>query len=281
MPRETSKRHAQKTSFKNEDLSYVCFYGDDLRGVDFSGADLSGATFINVRTGILPVNLILIFIFSLLISALSGYIAMLGGDAIQVMVLSNDAKMKGMGIGMIVIIILFIVYCYWKGGADAFKRLLIPIFFFSVIAGGLSFFSGPGSGSAFLFQLLSLILVVVMFMVGTIARATAGRGAGILFLVVAATGIVFAKSPGGAIESVCMAVSCALISRRATTGAKGFGTLRKIAAFFTAKFGTSFRNCILSGADFSLSKSISNTDFTHAETSLIFWGDAKKLNCLI
>jgi hypothetical protein len=280
MPKEAAKRQSQKISFKNEDLSYVCFYGDDLRGVDFSGADLSGATFINVRTGILPINLILIFVFSIVLSALSGYIAMLGGDAIQIMLESHDNKMKSMGIAMIIITILFIVYCYWKGGADAFKRLLIPIFFFSVILGGLSFFSEAGSGKAFLFELLSLILVVAMFIVGTIATATVGSISNILFLVVAITGIVFAKHLGGALEAVCMAISCALISRRALSGASGFGTLRRIASYFTTKLGTSFRNCILSGADFSLSQTINNTDFTNAETSLVFWGDVKKLNCI-
>src|SRR5207237_928578 len=144
------------------------------------------------------------------------------------------------------------------GGREAFRRLLIPVFFFSVIVGGLSFFSSAGSGKDLLYDLAAMIMLVSIVIIVSIARATAGSISNILFLLVAVTGSLFSNSVGGDLGAVIMAISCALISKRALSGARGFGTLRRVVAFFTSKLGTSFRNCILSGADFSLSKTIHN-----------------------
>src|SRR5688572_29635049 len=94
MTRDYSNQNLQKTNFKNEDLKHVLFYGTDLRGADFSGADLSGASFVNVRTGIAPLNILLIFIAALIVSVFSGYIAMLAGTTIQTMLASIDWEMR-------------------------------------------------------------------------------------------------------------------------------------------------------------------------------------------
>ena len=132
-----------------------------------------------------------------------------------------------------------------------------------------------------LYELLALALVVVMLFVGTVARATAGMMSNVLFVVVALTGGMFSKTLGGGIGTIIMAASCALISKRALSGAKGFETSRKVASFFTAKFGTSFRDCRLSNADFSQSKTIRNADFSNADFFLIRWGNCRKVNCIL
>src|SRR5215203_1493846 len=137
MLNEYVSRNLQKKSFKNKDLRNVQFNASDLRGADFSGSDLSGARFIGVRTGITPVTIFLIFITALLVSAMSGYIAMLAGTKIHTMMSAQDWKIKVMGIATTIIIILFIIYTYWKGGKKAIIQLMVPIFFFSIIAGGM------------------------------------------------------------------------------------------------------------------------------------------------
>ena len=76
-----------------------------------------------------------------------------------------------------------------------------------------------------------------------------------------------------------MALACMQISKRALAGAKGFEWLRSAAATITAKFGTSFRDTRLSNARFAGSK-IQNVDFSGSDTSLVHWGDAKKINCI-
>ena len=280
MQKDYLSRNNKKVSFRNEDLNHARFYESDLRGVDFSGADLSGTCFINVKTGITPTNTFLFFLAALLLSALSGYIATLAGTTVQTMLASQNLQIRIIGMTTIVIIIIFIVYTYWKGGTNAITVLMVPIFFFSIIVGGISYFSGAGTGMGMLYELLALLLVVVMFIIGTVARVAVGNLSNILFLIVALTGGLVSKTVGGGIGTAIMAISCALISKRALSGAKGFETLRKMATFFTVKFGTSFRNSSLVKADFSQSEKIRNCDFSNADISLIHWGDCKKLNCI-
>ncbi|HTE23306.1 pentapeptide repeat-containing protein [Flavitalea sp.] len=274
-----SKKNLQKSSFKNKNLANVSFVDSDLRGADFSGADLSGADFTHVKTGITPVNTALLFLFALAISLVSGYVAMLAGTTVQGMLKSDDHKVKLAGYVSIVLIVVFIVYSYLKGGRSVIRNLLIPVIIISVLIGVAGYISGIGTGRGMFYIILSLVLVFIMFLIGTIARASAGvLSSSLLFLVVAIAGSVFGKSVGGGIGTVIMAIACALISKRALSGAKGFRGLRKIASFITNKFGTSFRNAKLTNANFAESK-IHNADFTNADLSSVNWGDSKKINC--
>src|SRR4051794_36042724 len=103
MPKDYSKRKLQKVSFKDEYLSYANFSESDLRGADFNGADLTGADFTHVKTGVAPINVVLIFIVALALSLFAGYVAMLGGQTIQGMLASKDPFIEAAGIITIVI----------------------------------------------------------------------------------------------------------------------------------------------------------------------------------
>jgi hypothetical protein len=274
-----SKKNLQKASFKNERLVNVSFKGCDLRGADFTGSDLTGANLTHIRTGITPLNTYLIFLLALVVSMISGYVAMLAGTTIQGMLHSSDDRVKAAGIASIVMIVLFILYYYWKGGRSVIRHLIIPAIVISIVIGCLAYFSGLGTGRGIIFLLLSMTLVVIMIMIGTIARTLAGAlSSVILFIIVAAGGSMFGTSVGGGIGTVIVAVSCAMISKRALSGAIGFESLRKLASGITSKWGTSFRNAKLTNANFSQSI-IFNTDFTNADLSFVKWGDSKKENC--
>jgi uncharacterized protein YjbI with pentapeptide repeats len=279
MPNDYSNRNLQKASFKNENLANTSFLGSDLRGADFSGSDLTGADLTNVKTGITPLNTSLIFLAALVVSMLSGYVAMLAGTTVQGMLTSGDEKIRMAGNASVVIILLTFFYYYLNGGRTVVRNFLLPVIILSVLIGIVAYFSGLGTGRGMLFLVLSLLLVVVMIIVGTVSRASAGvLSCSILFLIVAVVGSIFGKTVGGGIGTVIMAVGCALISKRALSGAKGFESLRKITSIITCKFGTSFRNARLTNANFSESK-ICNADFTNAELSSVNWGDSKKENC--
>ena len=279
MPLDHSNKKLQKASFKNEDLTNANFAGTDLRNADFSGANLSGADFTHIRTGITPSNVIIIFFAALLVSLLSGYVATLTGQTVQIMLASKDSYIRAAGIITLVIILLFILYTYWKGGGKAISHLIMPVVILAALIGIIAYVSGLGTGKGMLYLILALIMTVIMFIVGTIARAAAGTLSNILFLLVAASGGMFGKSVGGGIGTVVMAIGCAMISKRALSGAKGFESLRKIALFITKKYGTSFRNSKLNGSNFSQSR-IHNTDFTNADVTAVNWGDSKKINCI-
>lgn len=281
MNKDYANKNLQKASFKNEDLVNSNFSGSDLRGADFTGSNLAGADLSKVKTGIIPLNAVLIFLAALVVSLASGYIAMLAGHTIQGMLKSADGNVRIAGIISIVLIVLFMAYCFWKGGGAAIRNLFIPAIAISIVIGLVAYFSGLGTGMGMLFLAISLVLVVIMMIVGTIARAAAGvLSSTILFIIVALGGGIFGKSVGGGIGTVVLAISCAVISKRALAGAPGFESLRKIVRTITAKFGTTFRNARLSNANFSQSK-IRNADFSNADVSSVNWGDSKKVNCII
>jgi hypothetical protein len=280
MAKNQSRKDLQKTSYQNQVLANANFSNSDLRGADFSGADLTGADFTNVRTGITVAGAILIFFIALGVSLLSGYVAMLAGRTVQTMLASKDQYQRIAGIITIVIVLLFIIYYYLRGGTNAIRHLTLPVVIAAATLGIIAYVSGLGTGMGMLYLVCAVLLVAVMFIVGTIARTAAGALSNILFIVVALSGGMFGKSVGGGIGTVVMAISCAMISKKALSGAKGFDTLARVATLITRKFGTSFRNAKLTGANFSQSK-IRNADFTHADISSVNWGDSKKINCLI
>ena len=279
MEKDFSHKNLKGVSFKNEDLSHARFADSDLRGADFSGSNLNGADFTHVKTGITPFKIILIFLAALIVSALSGYVAMLAGQTIQGMLESKEGNIRTAGITTIIIALLFIVIAWWKGVGHAIRQLIIPTAFVSLVIGFIAIFSGLGTGRGMLFLILALILVAVMFIVGTVARAAAGSLSNMLFLIVAMSGAYFGRSVGGGIGTVVMAIGCALISKKALKGAPGFESLRRVAGLITRKFGTSFRNSRLADADFSRSK-IHNSDFSNVDITVVHWGNSKKINCI-
>jgi len=279
MLKDYSNKNLQRASFKNEDLSYASFRGSDLRGADFSGSNLIGADFTQVKTGITPANTVMIFFAALIVSLLSGYMAMLAGATVQGMVRSPDENVRLAGYASLVIVVAFIAFTYWKGLGDALRNLIIPACVLAVIIGIIAYVSGAGTGMGVVYLILSLLLVVLMFIVGTVARAAAGTLSNILFIIVALAGGMFGKSLGGGIGTVLMAISCALISKRALAGIKGFRGLRKIVFMITKRFGTSFRNSMLMDADFSQSQ-LRNSDFTNADVTFVNWSNSNKVNCI-
>jgi hypothetical protein len=277
--KDYSQQNLRKVSFQNQELSRANFSGSDVRGADFTGADLSGADFTMAKTGIPTAEKIMIFIGALAVSLLSGYMAMLAGSTIQYMLASKDKNVRISGIIATATICLFLVFAVWKGGRNAIRHLGIPIIVVSVTIGIMAYISGMGTGHGMLFLALSFLLVIVMFIVGTIARSAAGTLSNILFLIVALSGGMFGRSVGGGIGTVIMAIACVQISKRAMSGAPGFEWLRKVGCTITSKFGTSFRNARLVGTKFTGSK-IRNADFTGADTGSVEWENAKKINCL-
>jgi pentapeptide repeat protein len=279
MPKDYSNRNLQKASFKNADLANSNFANSDLRGTDFTGADLTGADFTHVKTGIAPIHTILLFFAALIVSLISGYVAMLAGHLIQRMLISKDILIKIAGIISILLTILFIVYIYLKGGRNAIRNLIKPASFIALLIGFVSLMTGAGTGIGMAALVLVNILVVIMFIVGTVARVVAGALSNILFLIVAMGGGMFGKSVGGGIGTLIMAMSCAIISKRALSGAEGFDALRRIVFSIVSKFGTSFRNARLFNANFSGSI-IRDTDFSNTDLSIVNWGDSRIINYL-
>jgi len=211
---------------------------------------------------------------------ISGYFAMLAGRTVHEMLISKDQNVRITGIATCVVTILFLIYAWRRGTGKAIKNLVIPFVLLAAVGGIIMTVSRLGTGYGILYQLIALMFVVIMLVVGTIARATVHTLSVILFIVVAVLGSIFGKSIGGGLGPTIMALACAQISKRALSDTKGFERLRNIAFYVTKKLGTSFRNANLSNADFSKAK-IRNTDFSDTDVLSITWTDTKPINSII
>jgi hypothetical protein len=276
--RDYSKRDLREVSFKNQDLASAIFADSDLRGADFSGANLTAADLTRVKTGITRANTSWLFLVFLAISLLSGYFAMLAGTTVYAMFQSPDPYMRYSGVAAMIIFASFIALSVWKGVGIASRNLILPACAFAVVLGVVAYVSGLGPGQGMMYLVLSCLLILVMFIVGTVARAAAGSLSNVLFWVVALSGGMFGRNIGGGIGTVIMAIACAQISKRALNGTKGFESLRMVSFFITKRFGTSFRNATLVRAKFT-GANLRNADFSGADISGVTWDDCKKINC--
>lgn len=275
-----SNHNLEGRSFPKQDLSKTDFSGSNIKSTDFSNSDLSYSNFSNVQAGLRKKYVVLLFIGALIVSLFSGYISMLTGATIELMLDSPDKNVHYSGIASIVIIVIFIVWSFVKGVGHAFRWFISICILFAALTGIFSIVSGFGTGMGALYTILSLILISFMFLVGTISRATAGTlSSNILFLIVALGGGTFGSNIGGGISAVVMALACAQISKKALKGKPGFEHLRKIALTVGTKFGTSFKNANLSYANFS-NATLKNVNLKNAITTGAKWDNAKKINCL-
>jgi hypothetical protein len=278
MPQDYSNKNLQKAVLQNKDFSYANFSGSDLRGADFTGSDLTGADLSNVRTGLTPVNVVLIFILALAVSLFSGYLSAQVGLTIRGMLADPDSKVRLAGIISIVITSFCLLFAFWKGGTRATWNLIIFFIISAIAYWVIAKIFGCGTGKGALYFILALLLLVVMVYVGVIARTVAGDLSHILFMIVALSGGIFGKSIAGGVAPLILAISCVIISKKVLGGGENFAGIRKIAFFITSKFGTSFRNAKLTNTDFSGSR-LHNADFTGANLTTVKWNDAKKINC--
>jgi hypothetical protein len=272
---QNSEKNLQGKSYKGQTLPDADFSGADLRGTDFTEAVITNANFSKCKTGLKTSSAVLIFILALIISMLSGYIAMLTGDTVQTMIKSSDPKIVTSGYIVTGLMVIFVLLAIWKGGKNTLVSVIVTIAAV-LLTGLISYISGIGTGIGSLYASLALVLFVAMIIVGTIARASAGTlSSNIIFLIVAVGGGMFGKNLGGGLGTVILAVACAVISKSVLSGKGDFPLIKKIALTVGSYFGTSFKNADLTGADFSESE-IKNTNFSGAKLSDVNWENSKK-----
>lgn len=275
-----SNKDLQKNSFRDQQLASADFSGSDLRGTDFSGADLRLANFSHARTGITQRIKVGVFACAFVISVFSGYVSTHAGHTVEAMLSSDQQRIRYAGIASLVIIGIFILHSIWKGPGNAIYKFILPALATALAVGLISHFSGAGNGIAILYLIAALLLAVIMFLTAIVAKTAIGSLSSILYTIVAITGGIFAKSGGGGIAALIMAIATMLVCRRTSKGIAGFQHFQKINFFLTRKFGTSFRNCKLQGATFTGSR-LQNCDFSNADVSFSNEEKIQKLNCIL
>jgi hypothetical protein len=271
-----SDMNLQRMDFKYGDFGCYNFSNCDLRGTDFSSADLTGAVFSNVKIGIPPFAKASILVGAMVLSLLGGFVAVRLSQAIQVMFVSHNSYLRTSALAILIISGLFILISIWKGMGNTIKSFGLPVFILAALVATVAGLNGVESGMQYL--MLTLMLIALMFIVGTIARVVAGKISNVLFIATGVVGYMFSTNVADALGAFAIAISCSVISKRALINAKNFRTLRKIAFFMTERFGTSFRKSRLTSAKFN-GTIIRNADFTDADTTLVSWDTCEQINC--
>ncbi len=272
---EKTKKQIMK-HYNGENLNAADFSGADLRGVNFEGAVLTNANFSNCRTGLKTSSSVILFVVSLAVSLLSGYMAMLSIATIRDMVETSNSTLVISGYVTLGLMIAFLLIMLLKGGKITLISIVIIIPLI-LITGLIAYLTGTGTGEASVQSSLALVFFTVMVIVGIIARASAGTlSSNIIFIAVAMSGPLFGKfALGAGIGTTVLAVACAVISKQALSGSDKFIWLRNAALKAGTFFGTSFVNADLTGADFS-GAVIKNTNFTGATLSAVNWENSKR-----
>ena len=265
-----------KKQYIGKDLKDSDFRGADLRGYDFKGAKLSNANFSGCRTGVKTSSSVIIFIAALIISLMSGYIAMLSGTTLREMLASSNKTVVATGYINLGLMIVFMILTVWKGGKVTIISIAI-IVPFMLLLGVIARLTDLGTGEGSIQGSFTMLLFLLMIIIGTIARASAGTmSSNIIFIAVAVSGPLFGKFVLDAgYGTTVLAIACAVISKRSFSNSETYPLLKFIALKTGSYLGTSFEKADLTGANFS-GATIKNTNFKGAKLSGVNWENAKK-----
>ena len=292
-------------SFKGQDLTGVDFSYSDIRGANFAGAILRGANFSHAKAGLQRRWFLILVIFSLLLSLLSGCIAAVGGSLVGFVLLDRNPPNLYVGVTSLIVLAIFFLLAIRKGVAAASGFLAIAVAWVTVAAvtwAGIVAVAGTGiTANTDAMGLAQLVAVIVMGAVGVVVAATgavivsgtaalagavaglfavtmtvalAGGVAGVIAVAAATKGLVagvVAASVGILVVVLASYVGCSALA-----GDNKQKLIRNTIVNIAAKYGTSFQGANLTDADFTETK-VKNTNLTKANLTRTCWFQVKKL----
>ena len=238
-------------SFRGGQFEGADFSGKDLRGTDFTGANLRSADFTNAKIGVpARVGAALLGV-AILVAVACGVTIGWAVSEMRTRLTADewDQVAEGGSIGITMLVLLGLII--WKGFDLALKVvaiLYLVLVAINVIANLLA--------DDFEWLVLVRGTALVVFLMLAIVAGMLGRIVGGVFgiwsvVLVAVLGGVATGQSNGGIAGVVVAVSLALISKRAVRGDQRDRTLRRIGHRLIRAWGTQFVDADLTGADFT------------------------------
>ena len=265
----------QGRTFRGQNLAGADFSEADIRGTDFTNAILTNANFANATTG-LQMHMTVLFTVLLLVTAVAlGAIAGLSAGAIGLqfhsVALAKSAK------AIAIAVHCGFLYVALRRGLTASFSIFAGAFGLAV--GAAVIYSGAIPTAAaiaiaivldFLVASLTMVAVGMAIVTWIVVNAKWGVGVAIAFAATFLASIGFAPT---SISATAIVVTVLVLS-----GYVSWQTLRNreyvrtIAGVLFARWGTSFRSCDLTGANFS-NTVLKNTDFRKAILTSARWED--------
>lgn len=227
------------------------FSGKDVRGADFSGANLRSTNFRKAKVGVAPRTGLAILGLSLLVALAAGVAIGWGVNEIRKRFNADewDQVAEGSALGLTILVLLGLII--WKGFDVAIK--FVGIFYAVVVAINVAAnLIWEDFEWLVLVRATALIVFVILAIIAGMLGRVVGGVFGVWSVVIVAMlgGLATGQSEGG-ITGVIVAISLALISKRAVRGDPRDRSLRRMGHVFVRRWGTQFVGADLTGADFT------------------------------
>lgn len=238
-------------SFRDQHLEGADFSGKDVRGADFTGSGLRSATFRDAKVGVTPRTGVIILGLAILVAIACGVVIGWAVDEMRSQLSAAEWDQVAEGGSLGVTMLVFIALIVWKGFDTAIK--VGTVFYLVVVAINVAAnLIWEDFEWLVLVRATALIIFVVLAMLaGMMGRVIGGVfGMWSVVLVAVLGGLATGQSEGG-VAGVVVAVSLAVISKRAVRGDQRDRTLRRFGHILIRRWGTKFIDADLTGADFT------------------------------
>ncbi len=119
MAQEYHRAKLRGKSFKGQDLTGVDFSNSDIRGTDFTNAILRGANFSHTKSGLQRRWAIIIILFTLVLSAISGLMSAVGGSLVGFILIDSARINVYVGVASLIILSVYFLLSIRKGVLSA------------------------------------------------------------------------------------------------------------------------------------------------------------------
>jgi hypothetical protein len=244
-------RGTGQRSFRGEALEGADFAGADVRGADFSNADLRSASFGEAELGVRPavggVFLGLGMVFAVAAGAAIGWAV----DGTTSRVSSDAWDEQAEGGTLVLILVILVAVILWRGLDVAIKVVVIayPVLVVLNVAANLIWEEVEYVRIARATALIAFLILAVG--AGIFGRVIGGVFGSWSIAVVAVLGGLASGRAHGGVAGIVVAVCLVFIAKRAVQGDDRDASVRRLAQRLVRRWGTSFVDADLTGADFT------------------------------
>lgn len=237
--------------YRGQSLEGADFTGRDVRGADFTGADLRSASFREAKVGVAPRVGAVMLGAGALVAIAAGVAIGWAVSELRERFSADEWDQAAEGGSLALTVLLLLALILWKGFDVAIR--IVVVFYAVVVALNIA---ANLLWEEFELMALARATALIVFLVLAIFAGTLGRVVGGVFgawsvAIVAVLGGLATGQAEGGIAGVIVAVSLAIISKRAVRGDRRDRTLRRMGHRVIRRWGTQFVDADLTGADFT------------------------------
>jgi hypothetical protein len=256
--------------FEGQQLAGADFTGADLRGADFTGADLRSASFCDARLGVRPAIGVAILGLALIVSAGAGVAIGWAMTGTRSRLAADEWDQVAEGGALVFLLVILVGIIVWKGFDLAIRVVVVAYVAVFVVSFLANFFFEEVEWMRTLRGTLLLVVFVLAILAGILGRVIGGVFGSWSVSVVALLGGLASGRAEGGVAGIVVAVSLVIISKRALRGDTRDRTIRRVAHRLVRRWGTSFVDANLTGADFT-GADASRSDLRGAIVDSVRW----------